>query len=70
MSPTTGFHYVGWADGGGFCTCLPARVLNERLAGQKTLALSALRSLGPEETDYDGLRAAFTRVAGALSGRT
>lgn len=44
---------------------LPTRVLDERVPGQKSIALSSLRRLGPDETAFAGLgrsvRAAVAR---------
>lgn len=42
---------------------LSARVLDERVATQKRIALSALRKLGPIETNYMGLCESVARAA-------
>ena len=38
---------------------LPTKVLNEKVGGQKTIALSGVIKLGAKETDFAGLREAI-----------
>lgn len=42
---------------------LPTRMLDERVPGQQTLALTRLRSFDPIETDYNGLAGAVAVVS-------
>ena len=42
---------------------LPTKVLNEKVGGQKTIALSGVIKLGAKETDFAGLRNAILASA-------
>lgn len=42
---------------------LPTKVLNEKVGGQKTIALSGVIKLGAKETDFAGLRNAILAAA-------